>query len=59
MSNEWRISKTTIEAEMLRLATLLSLECKSGTVHASLAQHDVREANASLRSALNSVAAGL
>jgi hypothetical protein len=59
MSNEWRISKLTIEAEMLRLATLLSLECKSVNVHAGLARHEVRAANASLRSALNSVAAGL
>jgi hypothetical protein len=59
MSNEWRISKLTIEAEMLRLATLLSINSKSGTVHPGLARHEVRAANVSLRSAVNSIAANL
>ena len=59
MSNEWRISRITIEAEMLRLATLLSVASKSGTVHPGLARHEVRAANVSLRSAVNAVAANL
>jgi hypothetical protein len=59
MSNEWRISKLTIEAEMLRLATLLSIASKSGTVHPGLARHEVRAANVSLRRAVNTVAARL
>jgi hypothetical protein len=59
MSNEWRISKLTIEAEMLRLATFLSIASTSGTVHPGLARHEVRAANISLRSAVNTVAGNL
>ena len=59
MSNEWRISKLTIEAEMLRLAALLSIASTSGTVHPGLARHEVRAANVSLRRAVNTVAARL
>lgn len=59
MSNEWRISKTTIEAEMLRLATLISVASTSGSAHPGLARHEVRAANVSLRRAVNAVAASL
>ncbi len=56
---DWRISKTAIEAEMLRLAALLSVASKSGTVHPGLARHELRAANISLRSAVRAVAANL
>jgi hypothetical protein len=48
MSNEWRISKATIEAEMLRLAALLCNPTRSATAHAGLARHEAKAANASL-----------
>jgi hypothetical protein len=57
MRNEWRISKTTIEAEMLRLATLLSIPSKLATAPAGLARYELRAANVSLRNALRVVAA--
>jgi hypothetical protein len=57
MSNEWRISKTTIEAEMLRLATLLSIQPRSHTTPARLAGREATASNRALRGALKSVAA--
>ena len=57
--HDWRISKATIEAEMLRLATLISTASKSGTVHPGLARHELSAANVSLRSAVRAVAANL
>ena len=57
MSNEWRISKTTIEAEMMRLAALLSIPSKLASAPAGLARYEARAANTSLRNALRAVAA--
>jgi hypothetical protein len=57
MINEWRISKTTIEAEMMRLASLLSIPSKLATAPAGLARCEARAANTSLRNALRAVAA--
>ena len=56
MSNEWRITKTTIEAEMLRLATLLSIQSRSTTAQAGLARHEARASNLALQGALKAVA---
>jgi hypothetical protein len=57
MSNEWRISKTTIEAEMMRLAALLSIPSKLASAPVGLARYEARAANTSLRNALRAVAA--
>jgi hypothetical protein len=54
--NEWRIAKTTIETEMLRLAALLS---RSATAHAGVAQHELKASNIALQNALKSVGADL
>jgi hypothetical protein len=47
---EWRITKTTIDAEMLRLADLLSV--RTTTVHAGLSHHQAKAANAALKGAV-------
>jgi hypothetical protein len=54
--NEWRIAKTTIETEMLRLAALLS---RSTTAHAGVAQHEAKASNIALQTALKAVAGNL
>jgi hypothetical protein len=53
--NEWRITKARIEAEMLRLVALLSIESRSPTAHAGVARHEVMASNVALRSALKAV----
>jgi hypothetical protein len=57
--NEWRIAKTTIETEMLRLAALLSIPSRSATAHAGVARHEVKASNIALQSALKAVAGNL
>jgi hypothetical protein len=54
--NEWRITKARIEAEMLRLAALLSIESSSATAHAGVARHEAKASNVALRGALKAVA---
>jgi hypothetical protein len=57
--NEWRITQNAIEAEMLRLASLLSNQSRSASAHAGLARYEAKAANAALRCALTAVAASL
>jgi hypothetical protein len=52
--NEWRISKTTIETEMLRLAALLSIPSRS--MHSGIAQQEAKASNLALHDALKAVA---
>jgi hypothetical protein len=54
--NEWRIAKTTIETEILRLAALLS---RSTTAHAGVARHEAKASNIALQNALKAVAGNL
>jgi hypothetical protein len=54
--NEWRITKARIEAEMLRLVALLSIESRSPTAHAGVARYEVMASNLALQGALNAVA---
>jgi hypothetical protein len=54
MNNEWRISQTAIEAEMLRLAALISLP--SRFVPARFARLEAGASNRALRIALRGVA---
>ena len=55
MGNEWRITKITIEAEMLRLAALLSGPSCSGRAPSGLLGRELRATTASLASAVRSV----
>jgi hypothetical protein len=50
--NEWRITKTTIDAEMLRLAALLCVPVQTTIVHAGLGHCQARAANAALKGAV-------
>jgi hypothetical protein len=52
---EWRITKTTIETEMLRLAALLSIHSRS--MHPGVARHEANASNLALRDALKAVSA--
>jgi hypothetical protein len=57
-ADEWRITMTTIEAEMLRLAALLSTPSRSPTMHPGVARHDEAKAsNLALEGALKAVRA--
>jgi hypothetical protein len=51
--DEWRITKTTIETEMLRLADLLSVPSRS--MHSGIAQHEAEASNQALHAALKAV----
>jgi hypothetical protein len=57
MSNDWRITKATIEAEMLRLAALLCSQSRSITTPPGLARREVNASNLALRDALRAVTA--
>jgi hypothetical protein len=57
--NEWRITQNAIEAEMLRLAALLSTQSRSTATHAGLGRYEAKSSNAALRGALTAVATGL
>jgi hypothetical protein len=56
-TQEWRITKTTIEAEMLRLAALLSEPSCSGSAPSALARHEAKSSNLALHDALEAVGA--
>ena len=51
--DEWRITKTTIETEMLRLADLLSVPVRG--MHPALARHEAEASNHTLHAALKAV----
>jgi hypothetical protein len=50
---EWRITKTTIETEMLRLAALLSIHSRG--MHPGVTRHEVKASNLALHDALEAV----
>jgi hypothetical protein len=53
--DEWRITKTTIETEMLRLAALLSVPSRTTTMHPGVARHETKASNLALHAALKAV----
>lgn len=55
--NEWRITRATIETEMLRLVALLSIQSRSTTAHAGVSRHEVKASNMALQGAINAVTA--
>jgi hypothetical protein len=57
--NEWRITKATMEVEILRFAVLLSIQSRPTTAHAGVARHEVKASNTALQSALKAVGANL
>jgi hypothetical protein len=52
--DEWRITKTTIEAEMLRLVALLSAPFRT-TMHPGVARHETEASNLALHAAVKAV----
>jgi hypothetical protein len=56
-TDERRITKSAIEAEMLRLAGLLSSPSRSTTMPSGLARREVNASNLALRGALRAVTA--
>jgi hypothetical protein len=52
-TDEWRITKTTIETEMLRLAALLSIQSRG--MHPGVARHEAMASNLALHDALKAV----
>jgi hypothetical protein len=54
-TDDWRITKSAIEAEMLRLAALLSSPSRSTTMPPGLARREVNASNLALRDALRAV----
>lgn len=51
--DEWRITKTTIETEMLRLAALLSVPFRG--MHPGVARQETEASNHALHAALKAV----
>jgi hypothetical protein len=51
--DDWRITKTTIETEMLRLADLLSVPVRG--MHPGLTRHETEASNHALHAALKAV----
>jgi hypothetical protein len=57
--DEWRITKTTIETEMLRLVALLSAPFRTSThpvvMHPGVARHEAEASNLALHAAVKAV----
>lgn len=57
--NEWRITQTTIDVEMLRLAALLSDQSRITSARAGLTPHDANAAHLALHTVLKNAVSSL